>query len=236
MLIKHCIYCIAILLSLFSIPTLIYSIKNKDGNICKNIIWLDMIYMAYLFINIYIADILYIPRGLEMWFIYCLVFISVVLYIISIVLTRIKVKKLQIYTKQKKSTTVIMILLITLPALFLSVNVFKDKYLMNNSDLILVYHSSGNGGFGDGETFAYAIGENFCEQFDLGIDTDGYHLQKFLPKNAIMVNSNSIENYEIKLNEEDNILLVYKNNQCICKEKFNSHYFNIDLQKAFYIN
>ncbi len=51
---------------------------------------------------------------------------------------------------------------------------FREKYLIDNSNLILEYHSNGNGGF-DGQNFAYAISDNFCEQISIGTQINGYN-------------------------------------------------------------
>lgn len=236
LLIKNSIHCIALLLSLFSIVSLIYSIKNKNQYICKNIILVSVSYVLYLIVDLCMIDFLSIPIGLELLFIYLFAFISGILYIISIILNLIKRKKLEGYSK-KKSVLISTIILLLLPILFLSINILKNKYLINNSNLIMVYKSHGNGGIGDEDTFAYAIGENFCKQFDLGIDTGGYHLKEFLPKNAVEVKDindiTNITNYKIVFNEDDSAF-VYKNNKQICKINNKSHYFNIDFEKGFY--
>lgn len=178
--------------------------------------------------------ILYIPIGLEVLFIYLLVFVALILYIILIILNLYKRRKIKECIKNNSVLLVTLILLIS-PILFISVNVLEDKYLINNSNLILVYESAGNGGFGDSDIFAYAIGENFCKQFDLGIDIGGYYLRKFLPKNLIETKDvESITNYKIVINEEEN-LIVYKDDKKICIINNKSHYFNINFERGFYI-
>ncbi len=237
LLIKNCIYIIAILLSLFSMIALIYSIKNKNKYICKNIILVSILYIVYLIVDLCMIGVLCIPIGLEVLFIYLFVFIAGILYIISIILNLIKRKKLEGYIK-KKSVVIATLTLLLLPILFLTINILEDKSLINNSNLIVVYESDGNGGIGDGDIFAYAIGKNFCEQFDLGIDIGGYYLKEFLPKNAVEIKDikdiTNITNYKIVFNEENNAL-IYKDNKQICKINNKSHYFNIDFERGFYI-
>ena len=238
MLLKNCICIIIIFLSILSIPILIYTVKNKDKNIGKSIIFIDIIYILYLFIiSVYGPHILNIEIGFDYLLIYLLAFISGILYLISIILNSIKIKKLQIYKyKYKYIVAIIIIILLVFPILFLSLNIFKERFLINNSNLILVFESSGNGGFGDSETFAYAIGENFCEQFDLGTSISGYHLKEYLHKNLIEINNvntmnndemtfnishndKNIDNYKIKFNTsyENNIIIIYKNEKELCK-------------------
>lgn len=237
LLIKNCIYCIELLLTLISIVLLIYSIRNNNKYICKNIRMISIFYIGYLITNLCMISILYIPVGLEVLFIYLFSFIGIIIYIVSIILNSIKIKKIPRYEKIKKNL-IITIILIIIPVLFVSANILNEKHLINNSDLIVVYHSSGNGGMGDSDTFAYAIGEDFCKQFDLGIDIGGYYLREFLPYNAVgitdMNDISVITDYEIVVNEDDSIS-VYKNNKIFCKINNKSHYFNLDFEKGFYI-
>ncbi|MEE0061120.1 MAG: hypothetical protein UE295_09875 [Acutalibacteraceae bacterium] len=242
MLLKNCIYFIGILFFLFSIPTLIYTIKNKVKKNCKSIVLVDIICIVYLVMAFYLPNILYLEFGLEMLFIYLFEFLAGILYIISIIINLTKIKKLQenpeIQSKQKKVKIAIVAVLI-LPALLLSTNILRYIYLFNNSELILVYSSAGNGGIGDYETFAYAIGENSCVQFDLGIDIDGYRLKEFLPDNATEIkNIEELKDYKIEFNTDfpDNSISVYKNNELICTANNKSNYFNIDFERGFYIN
>lgn len=239
LLIKNCIYCVAILISLFSIVTMIWSIKNKNQYICKNVILFSIIYIIYLIVDLSMIYILYIPIGLEALFIFLVMFIAGILYVISVILNLIKRKKLERYAKKKK-VLITTIILIILPIIFFSVCVLRQKYLINNSDLVLVYSSSGNGGFGDEDTFAYAIGEDYCKQFDLGIDINGYRLKEFLPKNAVKITNIDdiayMTDYKMIPNEEDfDAVSVYKDNKQICKINYQSRYFNIDFEKGFYI-
>ena len=125
-----------------------------------------------------------------------------------------------------------------MPAVFIISNIIKVKKMFNSSNLIVVYESEGNRGFGDYEEFAYAIGENFCEQFDLGIRYEGSYLKKYLPRTAVeKTNINDISDYKITFNEswEDNSITVYKGSKKVCEKKNKSHYFNIEFKKAFYI-
>ena len=128
-------------------------------------------------------------------------------------------------------------ILVLFPIIFLSTNIIKNRQLINKSDLILVYESRGNGGFGDSDTFAYAIGKDYCKQFDLGIDIYGRYLKKFLPKSAVEIKEIKDTGYNVAFNTswEDNSATIYKNNQEICKVNNKSHYFNINFERAFYI-
>ena len=233
MLLKDFIYVIAIFLSLFSIIILRYSIKNK--NICKSIIVIDFVYIIYLYIDLLILPgILHIELELEVLILYLIAIVSAIIFIISITICVIKIKKGQIATKSKKIILITIILVVFPIIIFLSI-FFREKYLINNSELIFVYYSAGNGGFGDGETFAYTIGDNYCEQISLGIDFHGYAIEKFLPKSAMPITISDIQElgYEVILNDDD--ISIYKNGECIHEKQFRSHYFNISFKKGFYI-
>ena len=232
MLLKDCIYFVGVILSLMSIPTLIYSIKNKRRNISKCIIAIDFIYIIYLFVDIIILpDKFCIPLGLEILLIYLLAIISGLLYVISIVYNFNKLKKLDICDKTNK-VVVISLILFILPLVCIYTSFFWNKHIINSSEIILVYYSRGNGGIGDGETFAYAIGKNHCEQFDLGIDIYGKDLKKFLPSNAIEItNINDLENYKITLNNDS--IVIEKNKQYIYKKKHKKNYINVELKKCY---
>ena len=233
MLIKDCIYVTIFLLALFLIMFLIYSLKNNDKYICRNIIFISSLYIIYLFICLILIDILYIPVGFDVLHIYLIIIISGILYVISLILNLKKVKN---NTKDnrfnRKIIFLTMMLLMIWPSLFLSVNILKNKYIIDNSNLVLVYHSINNGGIGDGNTFAYAIGDDFCKQFDLGIDIDGYYLKKFLSKNVSEIEK--INDYEIVFNN-DNTTIIYKDNKKFCKINNRINYFNVNFKRGYYI-
>lgn len=253
MLIKDCIYFLSILISLFSVISLGYSVENKNKCICNWIILIDIIYALSFLVNYIIMDALRVEIGMEILIIWLIEVIAGILYVVSIVLNLIKRKKLT-YTKNNKVIFVAMILVL-FPTVLLSTYIVGNKLLINNSDLILVYES------GDGlgrETFAYAIGKDFCKQFDLGISLDGYDLERFLPSNATEINAykeykegvheeifniNDLDaDYKIVFNTTydnpgyvDSSISVYKDGEKIYKVRNKSHYFNIDFEKGIYI-
>lgn len=240
MLIRECIYLIETLISLFSMPILIYSILTNDKNICKQIVRISVIYiiyMIYLFLFLGQFNIYEIPYDFGAIMIWFYMFIATVLYIIAIIISKMKQKKLKQQYPNKNRLTIIVITVIIFFQLFLYGNVLQDKHYINNSDLILIYHSSGNGGIGASDEFAYAIGEDFCEQIDLGINISGHYFKKFLPKstNAVEITDiNDIKNYEIIF--KSNRTLVYKGKEYVCEKKHKSDYSNIKFKKGFSIN
>ena len=69
MLLKNCIYFIIILISLLSIPILIYSIKNKNKNVLKCIKIINIFYIVYLILNIVVVpNVLSIDQDLKFYF------------------------------------------------------------------------------------------------------------------------------------------------------------------------
>lgn len=105
--------------------------------------------------------------------------------------------------------------------------------MLNNSELIIIFNSDGNGGIGDSDTFAYTINKNLCNQFDLGIDTDGYEIKKYLPKELKETNDLEKLNYDVIIDDNETIH-VYDNKKEICKFNNDSKYSNIEFIKAFY--
>lgn len=235
MLFRTCYYILTIFISMFSLITLIYSIVNKEKYVSKNILIISIAYIIYLLMGIYLINYFHVYFGLEILYIYMFIISGWILYGVSIIINLVKFKKLNKISNKKKKMiiTSILLFLLVFPILTIYFNVLNDKKIINNSDLILVYSSDGNGGFGDSDTFAYAVSDNYCTEFDFGIDLDGYYLKEFLPNN--IEEANDLGNYKIEFNEswEDNSAMIYKNDKLICKVKNKEHYFNIELEKIF---
>ena len=154
MLLKNCIYFLVLVISLISIPVLIYSIKNKNGNICKNVKTIAIFYIIVLVLSIVvIPNVLSLDFGLEMLLLAFVALIAIIIYIISIIICSKKCKKSNESISYNKAF-MFMLLFIALPLLLFFSSFFKEYFQMINSDLILVYESKGNGGFGDSNKFA----------------------------------------------------------------------------------
>ncbi len=236
MLLKSCLYFILIVLSLLSVPILIYSIKNKRNRKIVKII--NLFYIIYLLIGIFILpNILELDIGFEMLFLAFIAIIAVICYIISMIVCFQKSKKPKETTPLSTKKLLVTLLFVILPVLLFAGSLLKEYYLITNSDLILVYKSKGNGGLGDSHTFAYAINEKHCEETSLGISLGNYSLVRYLPKKTQKINNvNNISDYNITLDENHHYILVYKNNKLIHKKRLNSLYFNISFDGGFYIN
>ena len=238
MLLKNCVYFIIIGISLLSIPLLIYSIKSKNKNNCQNVKIISIFYIVYLIISIiFIPHVLSLDIGFEMILLAFIVFIAIIFDIISIIICSIKVRKYKEEFSSSKKAGVCLLLFIVLPILIFFSSLLREWYLITNSDLILVYHSSGNGGLGDSNVFAYAINENYCKEISMGIAIGDYSLAAYLPKNVEKIdNVENIRNYDVYLDSQNNYITVYKNNELIHKKRFNSYYANIDFDGGFYMN
>ncbi len=236
MLLKNCMYLIIVVISLLSIPIIIYSIKNKNKGICKSIKTINIFYIIYLILNIVvIPNVLRIDTGLEFLLLVLIAFIAIIIYIISIIICSKKIKKDKVSFTRK--SILVMLVLIVLPILLFSYSLLREYYLITNSDIVIVYKSNGNGGFGDSKNLAYAINDNYIKEISLGIAIGDYSLERYLPKKAQKIDDiENIDNYKVSLNEEENYIIIYKDNKLIHKEQINPDYYNITFDGGFYIN
>ena len=105
--------------------------------------------------------------------------ISGILYIISAVLSIRKIKCDKSVSEKSKKIWIVVAVLLAVPVLALSAVFFRGYYLIQNSDLVLVFHSKNGGGSLSGwQTFSYAISGDKCEQFDIG-----GNIENFFPEN-----------------------------------------------------
>ena len=233
MLLTECIKLTVITLFILSIILLIIAIKNKDKNACYWISVTGAILIIYIHLSIRLTNQLEIPISFGSHIFYYLVEIIVrILCITLIIISCIKAKKLKSQKKNKHIKYIILAFII-LPIIPVSIGILNNLHTINHSNLIVVYRSAGNGGFGNIQYFAYGINNDSCKEFDLGINLDGYRLNNFLPPNAKKTALKEIPEYDVRLTEDR--LVVYKDTQQICSVSFQSHYYNNSLEKTFYI-
>jgi len=183
MLIINVFYTLSIFLPVMSLIFLITSIKKKDIIIYKNIKIISIVYIVYMFINSSILpSILYLELGLETILLLPLQIIAVIFYIISIIICGKKIKNIDQNNIKSSKISSISIGMILIPVIILIIVILKEFILINNSDLILVYDDSGNGGFGDGKTLVYTINQNYCKEVSIGADFRGYKIENFFVK------------------------------------------------------
>lgn len=237
MLIKHRIYIVALILIFFSSPVLIISIINKNPNVSKKMITLTLICILYLVIDILIlGSVLNVGVGLEILLFYTGGIISGVIYIISMIINIVKKYKYSGQLENVSASTPkcnIIALVIILPFVFISSRVIRDLIVVKNSDMILVFYSSGNGTIGSGEYFAYAVKDDNCRQFDLCID---YNIEKILPDDFEKFGSRGYEDSAggYKVYVKNSVIRIWNGEKKIFEYDHPiGRYYNISLKEAY---
>lgn len=232
--IRNFIYFMPIIIFILGIVSIVLAlrIKNKKDN--KYVIVINVMNIIYLIVISLVIPI-FLLMDIELsilitWFISILGGIS---HLISIIICLLKRKKLNNNSKNKNIFKFALMVLL-LPTILFLIVLGKEMYLINHSTILLSYHSSGNGGFGDSNDFTYAINENYCKEISFNIRYNDL----FIPKGAKKIDKNELQNldYKIILDSDNNYIIVYKNNKIIHKEKINKKYFNIDLKEIYYKN
>ena len=167
MLIKGSVYLLILFLNFVSWYLLVRSIKNDNKSLSKRIIWIDIAYILYCILCPYIIEKYKITTGFEILLLLFLNGISIIVYIVSIFYSSKKLKNPSEFNDVNCSK-LITLLLIIIPIVFPTYATTKDRILINNSEVLLFFRSSGNGGIGDGNSFAFAINDGNCKQFDIG--------------------------------------------------------------------
>ena len=221
------IYILSLLIFVFSVFNLIYSIKNKNRDASKYIIILSIIFILYSIVDILILpNVLNLHVGFEILLFYGVLAVSGILFIISIVLN-IKRKKLNTIDKSIKYKLVF-VLLILLPILMFCLSYFREMNYINNSKLILV--CSDGDGFNE-ENYAYAISEDYSEMITIGADFRGYAMKKHLP-NSFYELDYTWSTDEIEINDDK--IIIFRNNEVIYKINLASKISYCDIEEIFY--
>lgn len=177
-LVKDVIYIICQLIFAVSIFNIIYSIKNKNKKVSKYIVTLSIIYILYSIIDISILpNLLHLDIGFEILIFYAILIISDILFITSIIVAVIKIKKLNNIGDSIKYKIVFVVFVI-FPIFMFSFSYFKEMNYINNSELILV---CSEGYEFNEEDFAYAISDDYSKKITIGADFRGYAMEKYLP-------------------------------------------------------
>lgn len=214
-----CAWIIDWFLILFSIPTMILSTKAKNKNLLKGIAVVSIVYVIYLILlfelelTFWLSDIFSFGWELKFFFMSC---ISGIFYILSAVFSMKKIKSDKSVSEKSKKIRIVFAVFLAVPVLALSAVFFRGYYLIQNSDLVLVFSSKNGGGDLSGsQTFSYAVNGDKCEQFDLG-----GKIENFLPENTDRIDLKHIDNsflggYHVVRNDVHNIE-IYKNDKLIC--------------------
>ncbi|MBR4110390.1 MAG: hypothetical protein IKK43_01695 [Clostridia bacterium] len=228
MLVKQIVYFLCQCSFLISIIMLICAIKNKKRNVCKYIIVSSIIYIIFLILDIgLLPGYLNLSVGLEILFFRAFSFVASILFIISIVISNKKLKKIEVVEESKKGK-IILLLLIIFPIIIFSFSYIREMYYINNSELILVCSSGEN--FSK-EYFAYAINDNYCKVISIGTDFSGYKMERHLPKEFAELNYTwSTDKVEI----DDNKIVIYRNEEVIYEGILKNTISNYSLEEIFY--
>jgi|GEM_PF-5577533 len=241
MLIKTRLYLIAILLIVFSVVALIFTIKNKNAATCKFMTWLCALGIIYLFLSVIVGQLMSLDIGLEILFLYMAGVVAGILYLVSIVINVAKRKKIMsTYFATEfpvpQSLKVIMVIAIALPLLFVCSRIVRDRILIARSDAIFIFHSSGNGGLDDGATFAFALRGESCKRFDLGVDLG---IDNMLPKNAVEINTHEGDvkagPYALEIDEDDRISFLKDGHEVYVFDAGKHDYFNLGVRECYYM-
>ena len=238
-MIRDFIYYMPIVISIIGILSIIFALKNKDRKNNKIIIALNIINILYLFIIFILIDnLLPIIIDITILLIYIISMIGGVLYLISTIICICKRKKLNESSDNKLSVKVFIIIVLA-PIIIFIFTLCKEVYLINNSEVILDYYSTGNGGFGDTYDFIYVISDKYCKEISIDVHLSyEYYNKMFLPEKLKRITEDELHNkgFEIVIENKDTneYINVYKNQKLIHKKKLNERYYNINLDRIFY--
>ena len=178
MLVKEIIYFLCIFIFAVSCFNLIYSINNKNKNIFKYIILLSIIFILYSIVDMLILpSILNLDIGFEILIFYIFLLVSSILFVISIIISIIKSKKINTIGKFTKYK-IIFLFLIIFPILMFCFSYYRERYYINNSKLILVCKKGEE--FSE-KSYAYAISKDYTKKITIGANFRGYAMKKHLP-------------------------------------------------------
>lgn len=234
-MIRNFIYYMPIVISVIGILSIVFAIKNKSRNNNKFIIVFNIINILYLFvISVLIHNFLPIIVDLTILIIWLISIIGGILYLISTIICICKRKKLNDNFDNKLNSKIFKILIVV-PIIVFALVLFKETYLINNSEFILEYQSDGNGGFGDSHDFVYVISDKYCTEISVDADLSyNYYNRMLLSKNVREVNEDELQNKGYKVVIDNQYIIVYKNQKLIHKKKLNDSYFNIELDSIYY--
>ena len=228
MLVKQMIYILCLLILAVSIFNVFSSKKNKNRKACKYNIVLSIIFILYSIVDILILpNTLNIDIGFEILLFYGIVVISDILFIISIIVSVIKIKKLNTI-KNSTKYKIIFAFLTLFPILIFCFSYFRETNYINNSKLILV---CSEGDEFNEEDYAYAIGDNYSKIITIGADFRGYAMKKHLPSSFYKLNY-SWTTDKIKIND-DNITIL-RNDKIIYKINIANKISYCDVEEVFY--
>jgi hypothetical protein len=234
MLIRHYIYIALVFIIISAIASIVYSFFNKNKFNSKALILLNLFYVGYAAIDVILITFLNIDIGFQILLVNVVLFVAAILLFTSAIINRIRIRKGKLEYKKNKPMVIFTIIMLIIPLAIVEIPIIKDLVVMNNSKLLVVYRSRGNGGIGDSKYFGYAIGDDYCIQFDVGTDSGGSSLDNYIPSSSERISYDSkLKGYEIKF--DNNKIIVTKDGKKICESKTKEHYFNNHFNVAYFI-
>ena len=226
-----------ILISISGILSIILAAKVKTKKNNTYIIIFDILSLCYLIaISWFLWRIVPTIVDLRLALTYPFVFLGEILYAISIIISKRREPKLNNDSPGKVFLSMIVIMLLIPVASYLLV-FYREIFLIKNSDVIIAYHNSGNGGL-DSTDVVYVISDNYRDLISLNVEDIYWNYNRFLlPRNLKVVNKSKIHSNKIDINvtkkQSDGYndiigIKIYKNNKLIYDhEDYVDDFYNI---------
>ena len=227
MLVKEAVYILYLLIFVFSIFIIICSFKNKNKIVSKYIILLSIVYILYLIFNLSLPYIFDLDYSFEILFFNVISCISAFLFVISIIVSALKLKKLKVVGKSLKYI-ISFVILILLPLLIIGFPYFREANYINNSKLILICSEGSE--FAEVD-YAYAISDNYTKKISIGADFRGIKMEKHLSKDFHKLNYTWITD-KVEINKDK--IKITRNDETIYEIKLTNDISYCDVREVFY--
>lgn len=232
-MIRDLIYYMPKLISIIGLFSIILALKNKYRNNNKLIIIFNIINIVYLLIISVLHNFLPIIVDMRILIIWLISFVGGILYLISTIICIFRRKKTKENFENKLIVKLFLVIILT-PIIIFTIFVYKEVQLINKSEFILCYNSSGNGGLGDYYDFVYVVNTKSCKEISIDVDLSYSDDKMFLPKKMKEITENELQHKGYKVVIDNEYIKVYKNKELIHKKKLNDRYFNTELSSILY--
>jgi len=221
----------------------------KNSNKLKQIKRLESTYLILFIILIMIIPfVLNLEIGLKAYLLIALLGICIFIFILSSIISNIKIKKYKDNTTQKKSYKLLIVMTI-IPILIYLIAICREIYLINNNDLLLIC-TDHVGGFSGDITEIYSIDGKSFNEISIGAVNQAEKIENFIfnKTKELRISDYNITNqydivestlyriegnkYSLKEIYDDNIILIYKDTDCIYELR---NFFSFSV-KAIQIN
>lgn len=208
----------------------------KNSNKLKQIKRLESIYLILFIILIMIIPfVLNLEIGLGAYLLIALLGICIFIFILSSIIFNIKIKKYNDNTTQKKSYKLLIVMTI-IPILVYLIAICREIYFINNNDLLLIC-TDYRGGFTGDITEIYSVDGKSFYKISIGAVNRAEKIENFIfnrtkelrildyditnQRDIVESTLYSIEGSKYYLKEiyDNNIVLIYKDKDCIYELK-----------------